>query len=165
MASVAYPFTTNALILDLIGQLGLDLRVDDTTDDGAALLIWAINKATNTVGFFLQNRYSLALAAQVGWVQDAATWDAVRALCQHRLNDVPESINAEWEEYKTLLQMVLDRTATVPGLANIRRPIAVTNYTVDQRKYNNTIRVVPSKTTGVRQGYVEPTDTTGTDDR
>lgn len=162
--AVAYPFTTEDLIVSLAGQQAVDLRLDDSVS-AAADLSWAIDKATNSVGFYLQNRYSLALAAQVGWVQDAATWEAVRALCQRRLNDVPESVQEEWDEYKELLKMVLDRTATVPGLANVRRPVAVTNYTTDLRRYNNQDRVDPARSTGIAKGYVRPTDTTAPNDR
>jgi hypothetical protein len=62
-----------------------------------------------------------------------ATWFAVRALCRRRLNDVPKSVDEEWARRQKQLELVQQNKARAPGLANSRRPAAVTSYHVDER--------------------------------
>ncbi len=162
--AVEYPYTTEALITSLAGQLALDLRLDDSAD-AADDLEFAIDEASAQVGFYLQDRYSDADAAQNRWAQGHATYFAVMVLCQRRLNDVPESVAKEWARREKQLMLVAERKLKVPGLAASRRPVAVTNYHVDLRRFNNNVRVDRSKSTGIAQDYRRPTDDTAPDER
>lgn len=162
--AVEYPYTTEAFIISLAGQLALDLRLDDSAD-AEADLEWAIDTGTVETDGYLANRYAESVLAENRWVQMHATYFAVRALCQRRLNDVPESIEKACERSEKALLKVQDRKAVVPRAAETRRPIAVCNYHVDLRRFNNTIRVVPSKTTGVAEDYRRAVDDLAPDDR
>jgi phage gp36-like protein len=157
-----YPFTTEAQITSIAGQLALDLRLDDSAD-AASDLADAIDQATWDVYGYLYPRYSDSLAAENGWVQWHAAWLAVRALCIRRLNDVPESVAKECDRRLKQLEKVQARVMEVPGLAKSRRPVAVTNYHVDLNRYNNQIRVDRNKSTGVAQDYRRRTDDTAPD--
>lgn len=161
---VEYPYTTEDLIVSLAGQLAVDLRLDDSID-AADDLEFAIDAATNEVDFYVQ-RYSQVDCAASGWVQAHATWFAVRVLCQRRLNDVAPAIEAEWVRREKQLMLVAQRKMDAGGrLAHSRRPIAVTGYTYDGRRYNNQIRVDTNRSTGVAKNYRRPTDPTAPDQR
>lgn len=161
--AVEYPYTTAILITKLAGQLAVDLRLDDSADADDDLE-FAIDTGTVDVDFYLQ-QYSQADAADNIWVQQHATWMALRALCQRRLNDVPESILKECERREKQLMLVLQRKAPAPRLAKTRRPGVVSNYTTDLRRYNNQGRVDGPRSTGLAEGYQRPTDPTAPDDR
>lgn len=160
MADPAY--TTAAEIDELAGTLAVDLRTDDGTE--ADLVAEAINYASGRIDFYCA-RYAQAELAVNQWVKGVATFIALRWLCMRRLNDLPKSIEAEWQERKAELQMILDRTAEVPRAARSRRPVTVTNHHVDLQKRNNQVRVDRARSTGVADGYVRPTDDTAPDQR
>lgn len=157
--AVAIPYTTEARITRLIGELGIDLRVDDAADSGEEDDYFedCIDTGTVEVDFYL-SRYSQADIATNDWCIQHATWFAVRRMCQRRLNDVPESVSKECDRREKQLMLVLQRKVDAPRLAKSRRPVAVTNYHTDLRKFNNQIRVDRSKSTGVAQDYNRPTD-------
>ena len=157
------PFTDPARILSLVGDLGVELRLDDSPDADDAL-DRAIEAGTLDLYYYLQ-RYSAASIADSTWAQANATWFAVRALCQRRLNEMPKSVMDECARREKMLQMILERKATAPGIAASRRPLAVTGYTVDLRRWNNQIRVDRNRSTGVAQDYVRPVDNSSPDDR
>lgn len=161
--AVATPYTTESKIVTLAGQLGVDLRLDDSVD-AADDLQDAIDVGTTDADFYLQ-RYSQTALAASEWVQWTSTYFAVRFLCQRRLNEVPKSLKDECERREKLLQLILDRKANVPRVAASRRPVAVNNYHVDTRQYNNQIRVDKSRTTGVAEDYRRPIDETAPDER
>lgn len=161
--AVPYPFTTESKIVSIVGRLGVDLRLDDA-DDTAADMSDVIDEATGEIYFYLQ-RYALSDIASNNWAQWHATWFAVRALCQRRLNDVPTSVEAEWERREKQLQMVMEGKVAGPGLQASRRPIAVNGYTMDQRRFNNQVRVDRSKTTGVAKNFIVPVDVKAPDER
>lgn len=164
--AVEYPYTTEARVLLLAGQLGVDLRLDDAdeSDDYADAMSWAIDAGTVEVDGYCQ-QYSQADLAASAWVMTHADYFALRALCQRRLNDVPESLAKECERREKQLMLVLQRKFPVPRVAKSRRPVAVTNYNVDLRKYNNTIGVDKTRSTGVAQDYKRPVDDTVVDER
>ncbi len=156
-------YTTEAQILKVVGQLGIDLRLDDSVDrDGDVL--YAVETGTDELDFYLQ-RYAIASIAASDWANKHATWFAIRALCQRRLNDIPETVKLECERREKQLQGILDGKYHAPRLANTRRPAAVTGYTTDPRRFNNKIRVDRSRSTGLAEGYQRPTDDTAPDDR
>lgn len=161
--AVDYPFTTEAQIRSIVGQLGIDLRTDDSADYGEDIED-VIDQATGEIYFYL-GRYSLAAIASNNWAQWHAAWFAVRCLCQRRLNDVPATVESEWARREKQLTRVLDRKVPAPGLATSRRPAVVTNYTVDLRRFNNQIRVDRTKSTGVAKDYLRPTDESAPDNR
>jgi hypothetical protein len=162
--AVEYPFTTEDKILAIIGQLGVDLRLDDAAD-ADEVMEFAIDEATGEVFFYLYPRYSAALASQNNWVQWHAAWFAVLVLCRRRLNDVPQSVKEEWARREKQLTKVQELKASVPELARSRRPAVVTGYTVDLRRFNNQVRVDRSKSTGVAKNYRRAHDDSAPDNR
>ncbi len=161
--AVEYLYCTEGDITALAGQLALDLRLDDSADSAADML-WAQESGTSEVDTYL-SRYSQAACAESDWVQKHATWFALRTLCMRRLNDVPESVEKEWARREKQLMLVQQRKMDAPRLAHTRRPAAVTNYTVDLRRFNNQVRVDKTKSTGIARDYNRPTDPSAPDDR
>lgn len=155
-------YTTAGAIAELAGQLALDLRTDD--DDGPSLVTAAIAAATSRVDFYC-GRYPMADLAASAWVNDVATFVAVRWLCMRRLNEVPASIEQEWEERREELELIRQGKAAVPRVAVSRRPGTVTNRTVDLRRFNNQTRQNGPMSTGAGSGYPRPTDPTAPDQR
>lgn len=160
--AVEYPYTTAERVTKLAGQLGVDLRLDDSADADADLE-WAVDTSTAELEFYLA-RYAQVDCAASEWVIAHATYFAVRVLCQRRLNDVPESVEKEWVRREKQLMLVQQRKADAPRLARSRRPVAVTNYVVDLRRFNNQVRVDRTKSTGVAKDYRRP-DAHAPDDR
>ena len=156
-------YTTAEKVTLLAGAIAVDLRTDD--DDATDLLIEAVNYATGQVDFYC-SRYSAAELAANQWVQDVATFIAVRWLCMHRLNKPPRSIKAEWEDtLKPQLERIQEGKADVPRAAESRRAVTVTTQRVDLRKANNQIVTDRSRSTGAAQGYRRPTDYNAPDQR
>ena len=158
--SVPTPFTTSARILQLAGQLAIDLRSDDTTE--AASIAAAVDVGTADADFYL-SVYSLAGLAADEWVADCATFFGVRYLCFRRLNELPASIQKECERREKQLDLVAQGKRRL-RIAKTRRPAVVTNYCDDLRRYNNQIRVDTARSTGVAKNYVRPTDPTAPND-
>ena len=157
------PYTTADQITLLAGQIAVDLRTDD--DDVTGLLTQAIDYASNQVDFYC-SKYEPAVLATSNWARDAATFIAVKWLCFHRLNDVPKSIQKEWDDvWAVQLGLIQQGKAEVPRAAHSRNPCSVTNYTVDLRRVNNQVRVDQNRSTGIAQGYRRPTDPTSPDQR
>lgn len=153
--AVDTPYTTEALITRLVGELGLDLRADDdpgATDD---FMDDAIDAGTVAVDKYLYE-YSVAGIAASRWAQEHATWFAVRRWCQRRLNDVPVSVEKECEERKKELELIRTRRSQAPRIAKTRRPAVVTTHTVDLRQYNNQVRVDKTRSSGRAEGYRRP---------
>jgi phage gp36-like protein len=162
--AVEYPYTTESLIVTRLGQLGVDLRLDDSAD-AESDLEQVIDDATWEVDYYLQDRYLQSDASANGWVQAHATAFAVLFLCQRRGNDPPESLVKECERRSKQLENVRKRQAHVPRLAQARRPAVVTGYSVDLRRFNNQVRVDRSKSTGVAKDYRRATDDAAPDQR
>lgn len=160
------PYTTEALITRLIGQLGLDLRADDSPDIDTATdyMEDAIDTGSADLDFFL-SRYAAADIASNNWCQQHATWFAVRRWCLRRLNDVPKSVLDECKRREDQLMLVLQGKVPAPRLARSRRPVAVTNYHADQRRFNNQVRVDRNRSTGVAKDYRRVDDPSSPDER
>lgn len=151
-------------VVALAGQMAIDLRADDVPDLDAHLAA-AIDFASGRVDLYCAARYSQAELAANRWVKGVAEFVAVMWLCQHRLNSVPESVAKEWEERKAELQTILERKAGVPRAARSRRPVTVSNHTVDLQRRNNQVRVDRNRSTGVAEDYKRPTDPYASDER
>lgn len=162
--AVAYPFSTPDRVLGLVGRLGLDLRLDDAPDADAELDS-VIDEATTDVQFYLATRYADVDIAGNEWANWHATWFAVHHLCLRRLNDTPKSVQEEIKRRSEQLELVRQGKAAAPGLANARRPVVVTGYTVRLRDVNNQIRVDKSRSTGVAKDYNRVVDDTAPDAR
>lgn len=164
--AVDYPYTTEARVLLLAGRLGVDLRLDDVAETGLDddATEWAIGVGTVEVDGYCQ-QYAQADLAASAWVMTHADYFALRALCQRRLNDVPEALAKECERREKILMLVLQRKFPVPRVAKSRRPVVVSGYNVDLRRPNNTVRTDRSRSTGVAEGYKRPTDQTAPDNR
>lgn len=153
---------TDATAINLLaGQVGVDLRADDATE--AEVVAEAVEYAGGEVDFAAQGRWS-GLDA-VRWVRNCATHFALEWLCLRRLNAVPESLAAACERYRQQLALVAQGKLVIPGAARSRRPVTVTNQTVDLRRPNNQVRTDRSRSTGVANNYPRPTDTNAPDAR
>lgn len=156
-------YTTADRIILKAGPMAVDLRTDD--DDADSILDQCCQTATNQVDWYCE-KYSQTILAANGWIQDAATVYATMELCKHRLNPIPASLQKEWDEdYLVKLNAIQLGKAEVPRAAHSRNPASVTNYHVDLRRPNNQVRVDRSRSTGVAQDYVRPTDVTAPDAR
>src|SRR5690349_11964614 len=102
--AVENPYTDADAVLALCGELGIDLRADDVPDLDAHMTR-ACDYASARVDYFCA-RYAATDLAGSQWVQDVAAFLAVRWLCMHRLNEVPKSIDAEWEERQKELELI-----------------------------------------------------------
>lgn len=160
MPDLAY--TTADAITALAGDLAVDLRADD--GDLEALLAAAVDHASGRVDFYCA-RYAGAELAANRWVAGVATLIALRWLSLRRLNEVPKSVEAEWEERRAELELIQKGKAVVPNAATSRRPVTVTNPHTDLRRTNNQVRVDRSRSTGVANDYRRPTDPTAPDRR
>jgi hypothetical protein len=149
MADLAYCTTED--VVALAGQMAVDLRTDDVPDLDAHLES-AIDFASGRIDFYCA-RYSQTELASNRWVKGVAEFVAVMWLCQHRLNAVPESIAKEWEERRAELELIQKRQAEVPRAARSRRPVTVSNHTVDLQRRNNQVRVDRNRSTGVAKDY------------
>jgi len=156
------PDYTSATEIDqLAGQVGVDLRTDDGTE--STLVAEAIDYAAGDVDYYCQGRFSNLDTIQ--YVRNAATHFAVEWLSLRRLNSVTESLQKACDRYREQLTRVLEGKAIIPGATRSRRQAAVSNYNVDLRKFNNTIRTDRSRSTGVAKDYRRPVDPTAPDQR
>lgn len=154
-------YSSAAEIDRLAGATGVGLRTDDGVE--ATLVQEAIDYAGGEIDFACQGRYSAV--DQVQWVRNCATHLALEDLCRRRLNSVPESLAARCDGYREQLRAVAGGQLAVPGAARGRRPVTVTNSTVDNRRFNNQVRVDRSRSTGVAKDYTRPTDPNAPDNR
>lgn len=161
--SVPYPYTDEARIVTLAGQMAIDLRLDDSVD-AAADLDSAIDIGTIDTDIYLTPRYAQNLAAQDEWVAQNATFFAVRFLCLRRLNEMTEGLRKECERREKILMLVKQGKFAL-RIANSRRAVVVTGYNVVLRDYNNQVKVDRSRSTGIAKGYLRPTDNTAPDNR
>jgi len=157
-------YSTDAGVIAIAGQMGVDLRCDDATIGETGQLALAHAYAQGRIDFYCE-RYAQSDLATNQWVQDAACLIALHWFCMHRLNDVPKSVANEWAERKEELTLILKREANVPRAPRSRRPVTVTNANVVLGRHNNQIRVDRSRTTGVQKDYVRPTDDQAPDER
>lgn len=158
------PYCTAGDITTLAGQLAVNLRTDDVADIDSHLES-AATWARGRIDFYC-SRYSQTVLAGNEWINGVATFLGVFWLCTHRLNEVPTSIQKMWEEeYKPELVLIQKGQAEVPRAAKTRRPITVTNTNIDNRRFNNQIRVDTTRSTGVAKDYKRPTDPNAPDER
>lgn len=157
------PFTSASAVTALIGRMGLDLRSDDAEPDD--LMDRAIEHGSAEIDWYMQDKYLASDLAGSRFVAEAATAFAVEYWCLHRLNDTPKSVTEYADRYRDKLQLVLEGKAGIPGVARSRRPVTVTNQRVDLRRPNNQVRTDTTRSTGIAQDYVRPTDPTAPDCR
>jgi hypothetical protein len=160
--SVATPYTTEARIARLMGQLGLDLRTDDVPDSDAHIDS-AIDAGTCEADFFYAD-YAVAGVAADEMAQQAATYFACRWLCEHRLNEPSAGLDKACERLEKKLELIRTRKAR-PRIARARRPAVVTTHTVVLRDFNNQGKVDTTRSTGVAKDYKRPTDYSAPDNR
>lgn len=167
---MAFAYTTAQDVYNLAGEMAIDLRTDDnatipnapSVDD---LIDGAIDYASGRIDFYCLTKYSGAELASNRWCRGIATLLALHYLCRRRLNEVPSSLQTEWEERLEELKAVQKGTAVVPGAARSRRPAVVSTPSVDLNRRNNQVRVDPNRSTGVAKDYRRSTDTNAPDCR
>ena len=162
--AVDTPYTDESRIVSLLGQMGIDLRLDDSVD-AASDLSDAIDVGTMDLDYYLADRYAAADIAGSEWCMQQATFFAVRWLCVRRGNGPPAEFEKEMKRREDQCELIRERKANVPRLAHSRRPGVVTNHKVDLRRWNNQVRTDTTRSTGQAQGYNRPTDNTAPDDR
>lgn len=156
-------FTNAEAITALAGQRAIDLRGDDAEPDD--LMDRAIEHGSAEIDWYMQGKYLEADLAGSRFVSEAATAFALEYWCLHRLNESPKSLTEYADRYRDKLHLVLEGKAGIPGVARSRRPVTVTNQRVDLRRPNNQVRTDTTRSTGVAQDYVRPTDPTAPDCR
>lgn len=154
MPDLAY--TTADAVESLAGELAVELRTDD--GDETALLTASVDYASGRIDFYCSGRYSGTELAANRWIAGVTAIIALRWLCLRRLNDVPGSIQAEYEERIKELELIREGKAAVPNAAASRRPVVVTNQRVDLRRPNQQVRTDRTRSTGVAKDYRRRTD-------
>jgi hypothetical protein len=150
-------------VMSIAGAYGLQARGDDSGMGGVTAN--GIQYATQQIEFYCAQRYSQADLAANEWVKQTAAFLAVMWVCKHRLNGVPKPIADEFKNtIKPQLELIQMGEANIPRIALTRRPIAVDNYHVDQQRFNNQVRVDPTRSTGTT-ALPRPIDVTAPDQR
>lgn len=160
--AVDTPYTTEARIIAVCGQLAIDLRTDDVPDY-ATHISDAIDAGTSEADYYYVD-YLQSAVADDEFAQQCATWFAVRWLCEHRLNEPSAAVDKECERKEKKLELIRTRKAKV-RIPKTRRPVVTTAYTMDNRRWNNQVRVDQSRSTGVAKNYTRPTDNSSPDAR
>lgn len=158
MADLLY--TTPQAVTDLAGELAVELRTDDGSDqtemDG--FVDSAIEYASSRIDFYIGGRVAASELAVNRWVAGVATVFALHWLCLRRLNSAPGALETERTERLEELKLIQQGKAQVPGAARSRRPITLTNQRVDLNRPNHQIRTDRTRSTGVAKDYPRRTD-------
>jgi phage gp36-like protein len=108
--------TTEAKIIARIGQMAINLRIDDL---GTAVTS-VISEASSETYLYLGQLYSSTSLAASEWVQWQTTNIAVYLLCLRRLNDAPTSAQTAYEKTLQMLEKVRLGQITLPGVPMLR---------------------------------------------
>lgn len=148
------PLTTRSRIEARIGQLAVDLRIDDNANS----LNEIIADATVESSAYLSRMYSDEQLQSSAWVEMKVRDIAVYFLCMRRLNDAPMSAVTAYEKAIADLEKVQSGTMIVPDAAT-RKTAAptLTNQRVRVRPTPNLVNV-PHSSTGNPVGYPDNDD-------
>lgn len=111
LSALTYLYTDENSVVGLLSQFGLDSRVSDDpsvigSTSSSNYVQWAINWGTARVNTFASSRYDTSLLGTSWTVWQWATVLACYWLCNRRLNPVPDSLLALYEETMGELNMV-----------------------------------------------------------
>ena len=161
--ALAYTYTDRAHVEMVLSVAGVESRLDDDGDNfdnttEALRMQDAINRATETINFYLWNRYSPDRIAQCSnlanqWAADLASY----YLCRTRGNPVPESIIEAAREAEERLEKIYKGRFRLPGVP-MRRNNGPTydNLRIDVRYRFRVIRVEGN--TSSQQPTTQPRD-------
>lgn len=141
---------------DRIGELGLELRIDDLppNTDGAG---GSISRASRRIDMYASLRYGSGLANSAV-IQDMCADLAVVALCRRRGNPVPESLAEEEAFWMSELEQIRRGLVYLPDAAELRVNGPVLS------KQRPVLRPYPSivterkDSTGIAEGYRQQRD-------
>lgn len=142
-------YTTTALIQARLSSTGVSLRIDDNL----TVMTDIIDRASIKVDTYCRARYEPALMASNDWVISHASTIGAVLLCRRRGNNVPRSIQDEYDETMEELKAVAAGTLNIPGLAERREAAPVlSNVHTQLRPHPHTV-VDRDQSTGKAEGY------------
>lgn len=144
-------YTTEANVNNVLSAQGTLYRADDDLDSIAesGVVDYCIDFASRQVDFYLAGRYDTDDFATNEWVEKATTILAACILSARRGNDVPNSLAAECDQWKEMLEKARLGHADIPGLTpNATHPLLVSGMTVDLRYRDHPIRRSRARSTG-----------------
>lgn len=133
---------------------------DDTGDEDETIINSCIERATSDVNFKLLQRYPVSILAPSGialiWVKWCTAYIAAYYLRSHRGNDVPEVLEARYQDVLKQLDEVVNGTMQLPGDNGLVDPQfdetpTVTNSTWVDFFHRTQLRRIPSTSTGGTQ--------------
>ncbi len=99
-------------VVDRIGELGLDLRIDD--DIGSLTAVF--NRAWTEILGYASHHYSATALATSEWIMERWTDYALAYLCQRRLNSRPGPVVADFERAEEWMKKVLSGDYVLPDI-------------------------------------------------
>ena len=153
--TLPYTYTSADEMVAIISQLGIDLRVDDSTD--ILQLPPVINEATDTINLYLYYRYEDHDLADNTIIRRWCSFIAVRLLCIRRANPIPEAIETHYQEIIGWLEKCKTGQFPIPRLpTRLDFAPALSNFKINDRFKVNKIRVQPSISTGGASSRQDP---------
>jgi hypothetical protein len=163
------PLTTYCSETDIdsiLSPFGAEIRANDDLDNSTdpvtdatnadANIASCIAQATVRVNMSLLQRYTVAVCVASTWVRWCTAYLSARYLCLRRNNPVPESLQAECEQFERELAAIFASKAHLiadDGMAAPKFDMTptVTNYTIDSRYARSKVRRIPTTSTGGSQ--------------
>lgn len=133
---------------------GVNVRLDDDQDGYGEVNIGAIvEQASSLMNRFLLKRYAPAVIATSTWAKWCCATFAAMLLARRRGNEVPESIQADLQDYRETLKAIGEGQEDLMADDGPAAPVydgtpAVSNLTIDGRFTRQKIRRVPTTSTG-----------------
>jgi len=148
MTLIANTYCTEAEIVRFIGQVGVDEAADNDGDNTADTDVVddCINQASQEIELYSRQKYTPAQLATSTLVNRWCVVIATRFLFMRRGNDIPATVEIEWERIANpgsgLLMQLQTGRIQLPGVAKRAdlRP-TMSNLRIDRRRRTSTVRV------------------------
>lgn len=148
MANVPYPYTSAEDMTKLFSRAAVESlsNHDGSEDEDEENIALAINLATDEINLYCSMYEEQGLAASP-WIRSQATWLACYYLSQYRGN--PEVFAKNRDEILKMLERIKSGEMKIPRLGpRTDSTPALSNFEMDERCYENKIRVQQSTSTG-----------------
>lgn len=129
LQTLAYLYCTEAEIRRYLGNLAVNLRIDqdedaiiDPTVENPVIMDSRI-AATETINHYCWNKHDPLYLSQSNWINRRAVWLAAYDLCSLRLNPVPETCMERALQAEEDLKPILEGHRFVAGIP-LRRTLA-----------------------------------------
>lgn len=147
--TLAFVYTSEAEIVNVYSQAGLDFSLDDLVAELAQAKKEFIEDATDFINQYAGDRYDEADMTESRWVRSRASWIAAYFFSQRRGNPPPESFAVQFDRFEKELMQVKDDTLNIPRLGTSSNFIpSISNYEIDDRSSVRKIRVQPEISSG-----------------